>query len=146
MITYRPATPNDLDRMFNIWLAAIEATHGFLSEADGAFYGRLVREDYLPHAQLDIAETAADGVVAFMGLGEGKVDALFVDPSWHGQGIGRALLERALQRWPSLDVDVNEQNSPARAFYRKMGFREIGRSECDGCGKPYPLIHLRHSA
>lgn len=39
-------------------------------------------------------------------------------------------------------VDVNEQNPQAIGFYEKMGFKPIGRSEKDGSGKPYPIIHM----
>lgn len=41
-----------------------------------------------------------------------------------------------------LTVDVNEQNAGAHAFYKKYGFVQTGRSELDGAGKPYPLIHM----
>lgn len=40
-------------------------------------------------------------------------------------------------------LDVNEQNEQAVGFYLHMGFEVAGRSELDGTGKPYPLLHLR---
>ena len=40
-------------------------------------------------------------------------------------------------------VDVNEQNEPAVKFYLLMGFAIEGRSDLDGTGKPFPLLHLR---
>jgi hypothetical protein len=40
-------------------------------------------------------------------------------------------------------VDVNEQNGQAVGFYLRMGFATEGRSELDGMGKPYPLLHMR---
>ena len=39
-------------------------------------------------------------------------------------------------------VDVNEQNYQAVGFYEKLGFRKAGRSEKDGSGKDYPIIHM----
>ncbi|MGY0625916.1 MAG: GNAT family N-acetyltransferase, partial [Paraglaciecola chathamensis] len=39
-------------------------------------------------------------------------------------------------------VDVNEQNPKALGFYQRIGFKVVGRSELDGQGKPYPLLHL----
>jgi putative acetyltransferase len=37
---------------------------------------------------------------------------------------------------------VNEQNEGACAFYRKLGFRQVGRSELDDSGRPFPILHL----
>ena len=71
------------------------------------------------------------------------VEALFVDPVFQRRGIGRALLDFARRRWPCILLDVNEQNSAAARFYFKYGFETIGRSELDGQGRPYPLLHLR---
>ena len=39
-------------------------------------------------------------------------------------------------------VDVNEQNPQALAFYKRQGFRIVGRSAQDGQGMPYPLLHM----
>jgi putative acetyltransferase len=38
---------------------------------------------------------------------------------------------------------VNEQNPQGVAFYRHMGFGQVGRSELDGQGNPFPLLHMR---
>ncbi len=41
------------------------------------------------------------------------------------------------------ELDVNEQNPHAVAFYTSKGFDVIGRSETDAAGYPYPLLHMR---
>ena len=41
------------------------------------------------------------------------------------------------------ELDVNEQNPEAIAFYTRRGFEVIGRSETDDAGRPYPLLHMR---
>lgn len=71
-----------------------------------------------------------------------QVEMLFVDTAFQRRGIGRALLDFARRRWPCLLLDVNEQNDAAAQFYFKYGFTTIGRSELDGQGRPYPLLHL----
>lgn len=71
-----------------------------------------------------------------------QVEMLFVDPAFQRRGIGRALLDFARRSWPCLLLDVNEQNGAATQFYFKYGFTAIGRSELDGQGRPYPLLHL----
>ena len=42
-----------------------------------------------------------------------------------------------------MQFDVNEQNLKALGFYLSRGFEQIGRSELNGQGKPFPLIHMR---
>lgn len=75
-----------------------------------------------------------------------QVDMLFVDPIFHRRGIGRALLDFTRRDYPCIFLDVNEQNSAGAKFYAHYGFTVIGRSETDGQGRPYPLLHLYYQA
>jgi putative acetyltransferase len=52
------------------------------------------------------------------------------------------LLRDAIERQGVRRVDVNEQNHQAFGFYQRFGFAVTGRSDTDGQGKPYPLLHL----
>jgi len=142
VIPIRSSRPDDAPALFAVWLAAVRSTHDFLSEADIGFYADLVRDQYLPAAALMVAVDGDDRPVGFLGMTGWKIDTLFVDPAWHGRGIGRALVTRALEGGPELTVDVNEQNGAARSFYRRLGFREVGRSALDDSGRPFPLLHL----
>lgn len=136
----RPARPDDALRLLEVWEAAVRATHHFLAEEDVVFYRGVIRDNYLPTADLYAAVEDQDRPVGFLGLYEGDIEALFVDPARHGRGVGRALLEHARALQPHLTVSVNEQNLQARGFYEAMGFREVGRSETDAEGRPLPLI------
>ena len=130
-------------RLFRIWRSAVAATHHFLSAEDFAAIERIVEDDYLPAAELWVAADVDGRPLGFMGLTGSNIDALFVDPELHGQGIGRVLVNHARSvAGPSLTVDVNEQNESAAAFYERLGFRRTGRSEVDDRGRPYPLLHL----
>jgi putative acetyltransferase len=75
-------------------------------------------------------------------LKDGHVEALFVDPEHKLRGVGRALIQHALELHRPLTTDVNEQNVAAIEFYEHIGFRRTGRSETDNQGRKYPLIHL----
>ncbi|AIY40460.1 Acetyltransferase [Collimonas arenae] len=81
-----------------------------------------------------------------MGITEKNIDTLFVHAEGRGAGFGKALIQHAISLQPELTVDVNEQNSAARGFYLHMGFVQMGRSDLDSEGRPYPLLHLRSSA
>jgi putative acetyltransferase len=84
----------------------------------------------------------AGALVGFLGVTDGKIEALFVHPSWHRVGVGRRLADHAVAELEARAVDVNEQNEQAVAFYLRLGFKVEGRSEVDGTGRPLPLLHM----
>ncbi len=135
MRNLRTSTRADGQRVVSIWSDAVDATHHFLSADDRVAIGREVAA-FLPDLPLILAVDEADLAIGFMALSEGQIDALFVDPAHHGMGIGRALVEHAGETFPTLSVDVNEQNGRALSFYQRLGFSEIGRSSVDGQGRP----------
>ncbi len=133
------------DRVIKIWRDAVDATHDFLTPEDRRAIDAEVC-DFLPAAPLWLARSEAGEILGFMLLtptGAGAhMDALFIDPAAHGEGIGRALVEHAIALHDEITTDVNAQNPGAIAFYRAMGFVETGRSALDDQGRAYPLIHL----
>ena len=68
---------------------------------------------------------------------------LFIHPDWRGQGIGKLLLNYAVNDMGATKLDVNEQNPLAVGFYEHLGFKVTGRSPVDGMGKPFPLLHMQ---
>jgi len=142
MVTIRPSRPDDHDALFHIWRDAVLATHDFLTEQDFCFFEALVRDRYIPGSDFWCAVDGEDRPVAFLGMTEDRVDALFVAPDQHKRGIGSALLDHARRLSSNLLLDVNEQNDGAVLFYERQGFRRTGRSETDDTGRPYPLLHM----
>ena len=138
----RLQTAEDRPQLVAIWLDAVRATHHFLSEEEIQSFLPLVRDVCLTALEVWVAEDSPGEPLGFMGLDGAKVEALFVAPAHHGRGIGRALLAHAESRKGRLTVDVNEQNPEALAFYKRCGFTQTGRSDLDGMGKPFPLIHM----
>jgi putative acetyltransferase len=140
----RPGIPADVPRALAIWRAAVDATHGFLTPEDRAEIDAMVAEQFLPNAPLWLAEDA-DGIQGFLVMDGTMIDALFVDPAMHGRGIGTALVAHALKLAPGATVEASEQAANALPFYLACGFEITGRAETDPQGRPYPLVHLRHS-
>ncbi|MDA8484307.1 GNAT family N-acetyltransferase [Pseudomonas resinovorans] len=135
-------SPTDRQRLVDVWDGAVRATHHFLTEADIQFFKPLVRDAYLDSVRLACLRGADGQIAGFIGTVEDKVEMLFVDPVQHGRGIGRTLMDHALAHG-ARSVDVNEQNPQAVGFYLHLGFVQHGRSEVDGAGKPFPILHLR---
>lgn len=139
-------TPGDYQALTDLWERSVRATHTFLTEEAISFFYPQVRDIFLPAVTLTAARDRATGLFAgFAGTADGKLEMLFLDPARRGQGLGRRLLEHCLRTQDIQSVDVNEDNPQAVAFYRHMGFTVIGRSEVDGSGKPFPLLHMRLS-
>ena len=144
-MTIRPARAEDREMLADIWLRSVRATHDFLGEADVRALLPVVRDVAL--AQLEVSVLLDEGgrPIGFLGTSGEKIEALFLAPESRGRGGGRMLVGHAQSRRPGerLVVDVNEENPQARGFYEAMGFRVTGRSELDGQGRPFPLLHMR---
>ena len=75
-----------------------------------------------------IAET--DRLAGFVAWRDGWVDHLYVDIDHLRQGIGSALLAKAMDAQPKLQLWAFRKNAPALAFYHARGFRVV--RETDG--------------
>lgn len=127
-----------------IWRAASEVGHPFFDAATLDEDGVIVKERYMPAAEITVAER--DGaVVGFIAMLGQTVGGLFVDPTGHRGGAGRSLIEHEARKRGPLDVEVYEANSDARAFYAACGFVEIGWRPLDDRDRPRPLIAMRRS-
>ncbi|MFL4558070.1 GNAT family N-acetyltransferase [Yersinia kristensenii] len=141
MVMIRKAISEDIPCLVEVWEKAVRETHLFLTEADIQFYLPQVRDIYLPGLEVWLFESSTE-VVGLIGLDGNKVEMLFIAPIYHGNGFGKALLAHAQHLKGKLSVDVNEQNPAALDFYLKCGFVKTGRSELDGEGRAFPLLHL----
>ena len=138
IIQYRQSGPTDAEDLLRVWCDSVDATHNFLSAEDRASIEPIVA-DYVRATSLLVA-LIDDRIVGFMGRTGQNIDSLFIHPDAHGLGIGRWMTNQV----PApATVDVNEQNEAAVGFYSHLGFVVVGRSELDGDGRPYPLLHLR---
>jgi putative acetyltransferase len=142
MLTIRKATPADFDALAEIWEASVRATHDFLPEQNIRALKPQVRERYMPQIPMLLAADEAGEPLGFIGCHENRIEMLFVSPESRGTGVGKQLLQLAIEQLQVDEVDVNEQNPQGVGFYLHMGFAQIGRSELDGEGNPFPLLHL----
>jgi putative acetyltransferase len=143
-MSIRPGEAADHERLVEIWLSAVRATHAFLTEEDIQVLLPIVRESALAGLEIWVLCRETGEAIGFMGLSGSDVKALFIAPPWTRRGGGRLLLDHA--RWlkgPRLTVDVNEENLAAARFYVACGFRVTDRSDLDEAGRPFPLLHMR---
>ncbi|BFO05652.1 Uncharacterized N-acetyltransferase YjaB [Pseudomonas putida] len=137
-------TPNvsDYPELVRIWEASVRATHDFMPDAYIVLLREHVLRRYLDAVMLVCCRDSTRRILGFAGVANGRVDMLFVAPEYRGQGIGKRLLRYAVDELNAERLDVNEQNPQALGFYLHEGFEVTGRSDTDGLGQPYPLLHM----
>ena len=135
-------TPELVERLVGVWERSVRATHTFLSEAEIAEIKPFVLQAIAGVETVVVAEKD-DEPLGFMGVQDGRLEMLFLDPDARGQGLGRRLLERGIERLDVRELTVNEQNPQAVGFYEHLGFKTYRRTELDEEGRPYPLLYMR---
>lgn len=83
-----------------------------------------------------------DPPLGFLARQGGEIDALYLAPQARGRGLGCALLAEAMAAEPRLTLWTFQANTAARAFYARMGFTEIARTDGAGNDERLPDVQL----
>ena len=126
--------------LIEIWESAVMATHDFLAEADFLYYKSQL-PTYFNHVTLYVFKTDNE-IKGFLGVSQDNIEMLFIHNNFRGSGVGKQLLQYAINELNIYKVEVNKQNIQAFEFYQYFGFKEVGYSEVDSQGKNYPIISL----
>ena len=112
----------DLDTVMQIWLHGNLDAHAFIPASFWKAHFGMVR-DMLPQAELYVHENEAPRQIdGFIGLTGNHIEGIFVAKAARSKGVGKALLEYAKSRKPSLTLSVYQKNQRALAFYRREQF------------------------
>jgi len=146
-VATRPLRPGDLDQLVELWRAlAIEGSPSDLvlypPTDDNAARWRSWVADAVERGEIVVLVAEVDGlIVGYVLFGErkshlkspyrrGVIHDLYVRPGWRGRGLGRRLLEGALDRMRTWGLDiatvsVATTNRAALSLYRKLGFEDF---------------------
>lgn len=112
----------DLDAVMQIWMDGNLDAHAFIPASFWTEHFEMVR-DLLLQAELYVHENEAPRQIdGFIGLTENHIEGIFVAKAARSKGVGKALLEYAKSRKPSLTLSVYQKNQRALAFYRRKQF------------------------
>lgn len=115
---------NDLNELLIAWEKASRLAHPFMSEEFFEQELHNIPNLYIPNADTWVVEI--DGkVVGFMALLGNEVGGIFVDPACQGQGLGKALMDKARELHGNLMVEVFRDNPVGRRFYDRYGFQLV---------------------
>jgi putative acetyltransferase len=138
------ASQKDYLAIIELWELSVRASHLFLPE-DYLQRIKNLLPSILPSVKLFVhLDIDTETITGFLGVTEQKIEMLFIHPDKRGQGIGSLLNQFAVEQLHTHKVDVNEQNEEAVAFYKKLGYEIVGRTEVDGLGKPFPILQMEY--
>ncbi len=145
LIEIKKRNPELLEKLLLVWESSVRATHLFLSNDEINKIKRYVPQALNNIPILLVAEDENGNPVGFMGIAEQMLEMLFVSNDNRGQGIGKQLLQYAIENYSVNKLAVNEQNPLAKGFYEHMGFTVYKRTELDEQGNPYPLLYMKRN-
>lgn len=123
-----PATPRDAERLSQLHGAAFHRGWG-----RAEFEQMLLERTTLVH-RLRCGRAVEGFIVSRIAADEAEILSIAVDKRRRGRGLARDLLRTHLGHLAGRGVrtvflEVEEANVPARALYRRAGFRDVGRRE-----------------
>lgn len=127
----------DLDKIMQLWLEGNQQAHDFI---DPEFF----KQNYefvkmlIPMSTIYVQDL--NGVKGFIGLTENYISGLFVDKDFQRQGTGKALIDKAKQRFNELLVHVYKKNSAAIDFYLSQNFEIVSESINEETNEPELLL------
>lgn len=131
----------DINTLSAIWFEASLIAHPFIGRERLLAQRRLIEDQYLLNSETWVAcrENVPLGFISLLGT---FIGGLFVAPGQQGQGVGRKLIDYALDKKGELTLEVYTQNERAVRFYTNLGFREVSRRACDDEGFPFENAQL----
>jgi ribosomal protein S18 acetylase RimI-like enzyme len=160
VVTIRRAKTTDIPEIRSVLAVTWRDTYwSFLSEAVIAKVTAKWHSPEVLAAEINrsstffgVAENSPHGIVAMI-TAHSRDDILsiariYVLPQFQRQGIGQRLIEESWRVFPQtrrVQLDVEEQNSKGRSFYRKLGFEEVGvRLDDVGGSKVNSIVMEKH--
>jgi len=127
-LVVRPMADGEIDEVVLLWRITKRHAYPYLPleqqymlADDQAFF----RSHILPQHAVWVAAQGGQ-LLGFLAIAGGYIDRLYVLPDHQRRGAGTALLARARALSPrELELATHQQNSQARAFYEREGFRAV---------------------
>ena len=144
-ISILPYDSSMLPAMLKIWEDSVRASHFFLTDSDIVEIKEEAKGAFEFLQNILVAKVGED-FAGFIGVSEKTIEMLFANPKFFNLGLGKRLILEATNRFfdkqNEILVDCNEQNERGLEFYKKLGFKQVSRSEKDPSGRDFAIIHF----
>ena len=108
---------NDIDKIMNIWLKSNIKAHAFIQKEYWENNYNIVRDIYIPMAETFVYEDE-ECIKGFISIINNEfIGALFVDIDFQNSGIGKKLINYAIDKYKNLNLAVYKENKTAVDFY-----------------------------
>ena len=115
----------DIDKIMNIWLKSTIKAHDFIPKEYWENNYNIVKDVYIPIAETFVYEVN-DEIKGFISIINNEfIGALFVDIDTQGNGIGRSLIDYAINKYKKLNLEVYKENKKSVDFYINRGFKIV---------------------
>lgn len=115
----------DIDKIMNIWLKSTIKAHNFITKEYWENSYNDVRDVYIPMSETFVYEDK-DDIKGFISIINNEfIGALFVDIDYQGNGIGKYLINYAIDKYKKLNLAVYKENKKSVEFYINRGFEII---------------------
>jgi ribosomal-protein-alanine N-acetyltransferase len=116
--------------------AAIAAIHGVSFQrgwGEDEIHGLLVERNVVAHRATS-GRKLIGFILSRLAASEAEILSVAIAPAWRGRALARPLLALHLRRLAGLGartvfLEVDKNNTPARALYKRAGFTEVGQRQ-----------------
>ncbi len=129
-------------QLLSVWEESVLATHHFLLTDDFREIKEMLQSFDFNSLSVFCAFDNKN-MAGFIALHDQKVEMLFVHPNYIGKKVGFQLMQFATTEHRANQVDVNDQNTTAKHFYEKLGFKTFAINPKDDMGKDYPIAKMK---
>ena len=131
-----------IEKLVNLWENSVKASHLFLSNKEIEEIKKYVPQALREFEHLIVETDKTENPIAFMGIYKNKLEMLFISLVHMKTGLGRKLIEEAIENYSVNELVVNEQNPKAKGFYEHLGFKVYKRNPIDEQGNQYPILFM----
>lgn len=124
----------DIDNVMDIWIKSTIKAHHFISKEYWQNNYNTVKNVYIPMSDTFVYEDN-EGIKGFISIINNEfIGALFVDINFQGNGIGKKLIDYAMNKYKELELAVYKENETSVEFYINRGFKIVKEQINDDSG------------